>query len=262
MKCCEEVVCEDCYVLLEIDRRRRFIFKARRGGVQGSDKGVLYHDDIIGLKYGSRVKLSSGYEAEIHRPTLYDFLEIGFHRLSQVIYPKDQGLLVLLAGVKPGARIVEIGVGSGFTTAVLAQLVGEEGRIYAYEIREDMARVARRNLEKIGLLDRVVLKVKDARLGLEEENIDAVIVDVPDPWNVLDPAYKALKPSGTLTIFIPSLSQAPRLLSAIKNSGKFSEPRVFEIMAREYQASIDAFRPQTTMVGFTGLIVFTRKILL
>ncbi len=248
--------------MLVIDRRRRFIFRVRRGGVQGSDKGILFHDDIIGLPYGSRVRLSSGVEAIVHKPTVYDFIEYGFRRKSQVIYPKDLGLILILAGITPGARVVEIGVGSGFTTAVLASIVGDEGRVYSYEIREDMVETAKQNLEKAGLLGRVVFHLSDAREGIEERDVDAVVVDMPDPWSILDHAYESLRPSGSLIVFVPSINQAIRMVSAINNHVGFDEPRVYEVLMREYQPEPDALRPYTTMVGFTGLILWSRKVVL
>ncbi len=245
--------------MLVIDRKRRFLFRVRRGAVQGSDRGILYHDDIIGLEYGSRVRLSSGVEAVVHKPVLIDFLEIGFRRKSQVIYPKDLGLIGLLAGIGPGSRVVEIGVGSGFTTSYLASIVGDEGHVYSYEIRRDMLETAAENLSRAGLASRVSLKNRDAREGIDERSVDAVIVDIPDPWNILDHAYAALKPSGRLVVFLPSMNQASRLIGAVEAHGGFDDVRVYEVFLREYQAEPDAFRPQTTMIGFTGLVLVARK---
>ncbi len=258
--CCQDIVCEGCLVLLEIDERRRFVFRVRRGGVQGSDRGVLRHDDIIGLPYGSKVKLSSGIEAVIYRPRLVDLMEKMFRRRSQVIYPKDQGVILLLSGIGPGSRVVEVGVGSGFTTAVLAWFVGPTGHVYAYEVREDMIETAKANLEAAGLLDRVTIHHADARKGIIERNVDAVIADIPDPWNILDPAHKALRPSGVLVAFMPSVNQLIRFIAAASTHPGFSKPQVLEVLLREYDARSDSLRPRTTMIAHTGYVAVARKL--
>lgn len=258
-KCCEDIVCEGCWTLLWLDPRRKYLFKVRRGFIQGSDKGVLRHDDIIGLRYGSVVELSSGYKAFILKPLLIDFLERGLTRKSQVIYPKDQGLMTILLGLAPGARVVEIGVGSAFTTIVLANIIGSEGKVYAYEVRSDMLEVARRNLESMGLLDRVVLHRKDAREGIEEEGVDAIVVDIPDPWSIINHACATLKPGRPIVFFVPSINQVERLLKALETSCLI-DVRVYEVLLREYTTEPDSLRPLTRMIGHTGYIVFARSI--
>jgi len=259
--CCDTRVCEGCWALLHIDERRRFVFKVRRGGVQGSDRGVLRHDSIIGLPYGSKVKLSSGATAVILKPRLVDFMERGFERRSQVIYPKDHGLIIMLLDLKPGMRVLEVGVGSGFTTALLASIVGPEGHVYAYEIRRDMAETARKNLEKLGLIDRVTIHVRDARQGFLEENYDAAIVDMPDPWSILGHLHKTLKPSAGAAFFMPAVNQVERLLASLElQQDKWLRPQVYEVLLREYETRSDALRPKTTMIAHTGYILYTRKI--
>ncbi len=259
-RCCVDIVCEGCLVLLFIDRRRKFVFRVRKGDVQGSDKGILRHDDIIGLPYGSKVRLSTGIEAIIHKPMLVDFLDHFFVRKTQVIYPKDHGLMLVYGGIGPGSRVVEIGVGSGFTTTVLAWIVGSEGKVYAYEVREDLLELAKRNLESAGLLDRVIFKLRDAREGIDETDVDAIVVDMPDPWNTLNHVHRALRGSGSLIVFMPSVNQVVRMVTALTLHGGFSDIRVFEALVREYQALPDALRPYTTGVVHTGYLLFARKV--
>jgi tRNA (adenine57-N1/adenine58-N1)-methyltransferase len=259
--CCNAIVCEGCWVLLYIDERRRFVFRVRRGGVQGSDRGILKHDDIIGLPYGSKVKLSSGTSALILKPRLVDFMERVLERRSQVIYPKDHGLIIMLLDLKPGMKVLEVGVGSGFTTALLASIVGPQGHVYAYEIRSDMAETARRNLEKLGLADRVTLHVRDAREGLLEQDYDAAVVDMPDPWSILDHLHQTLKPSAGAVFFMPAVNQVERLLMSLElQRDKWLKPQVYEILLREYEARSDALRPKTTMIAHTGYLLYTRKL--
>ncbi|MEM4584143.1 MAG: class I SAM-dependent methyltransferase, partial [Ignisphaera sp.] len=141
----------DDKILIYMDRRRRWITKVEKDRVFTSDRGSIHLDDVIGLEYGSRVKTSTKFNAYILKPLLIDFLEKGFTRVTQVIYPKDQGFIVMLLGLSPGLRIVEVGVGTGNTTAVLANIVRPTGHVYGYEIREEFLNIARKNLEILGL---------------------------------------------------------------------------------------------------------------
>jgi tRNA (adenine57-N1/adenine58-N1)-methyltransferase len=245
-------------VLLVVDEKRRYVFRVRRGAWFGSDRGSVKHDELIGLPYGSRVRLSSGLWAVLLQPRLMDFMEKGLERRSQVIYPKDHGMILMLLDVSPGMRILEVGVGSGFTTAVLARAVGPQGRVYSYEIRSDMAETARRNLERLGLLDRVVIKNRDARLGVDEKGLDAAVVDMPDPWALLDVLEEALRPGAGVVFFTPAVNQAARLVSTLRGRARWVETRMLEVLAREYETRGDALRPKTTMIAHTGFLVYTR----
>ncbi len=257
-ECCKTIACEGCSALIVIDERRKFIVTLRRGKVLGSDRGILRHDDVIGKPYGSWVKLSSGIYAVVLQPRLIDYVEKGFKRRSQVIYPKDHGIIIMLLDLKPGMRVLEIGVGSGFTTAVLARIVGPVGHVYSYEIRSDMADIARRNIEAVGLADRVTLRVRDARNGVDEKGLDAAVVDMPDPWAVLHVLEEALIPGAPVVFFLPAINQVQRLLGALELRGCWTETRVLEVLLREYEIRADALRPKTTMIAHTGYLVFSR----
>ncbi len=256
-----DVVNEGDEVLVYIDGRRKWITKIIRGRVLGSDRGYIKHDEVIGKVFGSEIKLSMGFPAYILKPLLIDYLEKGFRRCTQVLYPKDMGLVVLLLGIGPGSRVLESGVGSGFMTAVLANLVRPEGRVYAYEIREDFAELARENLARLGLDKYVNIKVRDIRTGVDERDLDAAILDLPDPWEVLEVVYRALRPSAPIVFFLPTMSQIEKLVSALREHGGFADLRCFEVLLREIRLVPGAIRPETRMIGHTGYILFARKVL-
>ena len=247
-------------MLLYVDERRSKLFKAVKGKKVSTDKGYLTCDDIIGLPWGSRVRLSTGIGAYLLRPTLSDILMKGFKRVTQVIYPKDLSLLVMLSGIGPGSRVLESGIGTGFLTAVLAHYVGSEGKVYGYEIREDFARVASYNLGIACLGSRVEIRVRDVREGVEERDLDAAFLDMPDPWNALLSVWSSLKPSAPLLVFTPTANQVIKFLRAIKTtSTPFVDEQVYEVIFREYQSDPEALRPKTVSVVHTGYIVFSRK---
>ncbi len=247
-------------IMIYIDKRRRRLLKVSKDKIFSSDRGNIKLDDLVGLSYGSRVKTSLNINAWLLKPLLIDYLELGIKRVTQIIYPKDLGLILILLGIAPGSRILEIGVGSGNTTIVLANFVKPDGHVYGYEIREEFIRVAQSNLETLNLNQYATLKYRDAREGIDENNIDAAIVDIPDPWNVLDPLYNALRYTAPVVFFLPTMNQILKLFEAISKHKGFIDIRCYETFLREIELSPESIRPSTAMIGHTGYIVYARKI--
>lgn len=254
------IINEKDYVLVYIDDKRKKLVKVRRGAKFNSDKGYFILDEIIGKEVGSKVRLSTGEYAYILRPLLIDILE-SYKRVTQVIYPKDIGFMIAISGVGPGSRVLEGGVGTGFLTTYLAHLVGDEGRVYAYELRREFLEIAKRNLSKSGLLHRVVLKYGDIRKDVTEDNLDVAFLDIPDPWNALDMLYKVLKPSAPAIAFVPTANQVIKLIDKLRNDKRFVDVKVFDIQLREYNTDPEALRPKPIYVVHTGFIIFFRKVL-
>lgn len=245
--------------LIFFDERRKFLVEIREGCELHTDKGYVRLGELIGLKYGSSHKTSLGVEFRVLKPTLMD-LVLKVPRKTQIIYPKDSGFILLLSGVGPGSRVVEAGTGSGALTMVLAYHVRPNGKVYSYEVNREYLDSARRVLERAGLIGYVELKRKDVRKGIDEVDVDSVILDMPDPWNVLEPAHKSLRSSGTLIAFVPTTNQVEKLANAMREHGGYMEPEAYEIMLRQYKTRRGEIRPYTWMVGHTGYIVFTRKV--
>jgi len=244
-------------VTLWIDPKRVYLIKVRSGKKFSTDKGALELDKIIGLEYGSEVSLSTGNKGYLLQPSLIDIYN-GLRRPSQVLYPKDIAYMIFTSGIKPGDTVLEAGTGSGFLTISLAYYLGEKGKVITYDIREDMQKIARKNVEFLNLSDRVVFKLKDIRMGFDETNIDAVFLDMPDPWNAVKAAYEALKPSGTIVIFVPTTNQIEKTAIALKNNN-FVDIRAEELIIREYQLKENAIRPKNIGVVHTGYIIRGRK---
>lgn len=256
-----DIVREGDWVLIYIDERRVFLTKVEKGKKFESDKGVLKLDTIVGLKYGSIVELSTGTKAYILNPLFHDFF-LKYKRFTQVIYPKDLGFIIFLSGINSGSKVLEAGVGTGFLTTTLAHIVRPNGKVYAYEIREDFYENALRNLRMSGLLDYVELNqgdVRDAKNKLKD--IDAVFFDLPNPWNYLDVAYEVLKPSKPIIVFIPTVNQVEKTVLSLRKHGGFTDIHAYELLLREYQVKEGATRPRSYMIGHTGFIVFARKVL-
>ncbi len=255
-----ELVKEGEVVLIYFDESRKFLIKAKTEGRLDTDRGYIFLKDIIDKPLGSFVKTNLGFKAYILKPTLSDFIE-KFRRVTQIIYPKDLSFIVFISGITSGSIVVEAGTGSGVLTATLANFVKPEGKVYTYEIRKEFLEVAKRNIELAGLDSYVVFKNKSVEEGIDERNVDAVFFDLPTPWNYVEKAYDALKPSGTLIIFIPTIEQLSKVILKLREHRGFVNIKAFDTLLRSYKTLPGEIRPNTWTVAHTGYIVFARKIL-
>lgn len=191
-------------------------------------------------------------------PSIHDLIR-DVRRSSQIVFPKDSGYLLMKMNIYPGCRVIEAGTGSGGFALALARYVMPTGRVYSYDIREDMLNLARRNLERVGLADYVEFKLKDIQDGFDEVDVDAVFLDMRSPAIALDQAWCALKGGGFLGAILPTTNQVIGLLLRLPEHG-FGYPEVEEILARPYKAVPARLRPMDRMVAHTGYLVFARKV--
>lgn len=247
-------------VFIYINEKRKFLIKAQRGKILGTDKGYILHDELIGRPYGSFIKTSTGCRALVFKPIRQDYAA-SIKRVTQIIYPKDAAFMIYLSGIGPGSRVGEAGVGTGALTVAIASIIGDDGKLYGFDISRKAIECALENLEKAGLLHRVVLREQDVRSELNVEPLDSFFLDVPDPWNALSSVGKILRPSATILIYVPTINQVEKTVLALKNSGLFADIHAYELLLREYQVEQDAVRPVSRMIGHTGYIVFARRLL-
>jgi len=245
------------HVLLYLDQRRTFLVRAEPGRVLHTHKGVVDVGGLVGRRFGEAVESSLGVRFYALRPLIRDYV-MKMRRRTQIIYPKDMGLIAVLTGVGPGWRVVEAGTGSGALTAFLAYLVRPDGVVYSYEVREDLLEVARRNLEMAGVLGNVELKLGDITEGIEEENVDAVVLDMATPWLVVKHAYESLRDSGSFLSFSPTIDQVKKTVRELRRFG-FADVQTYECLVRRIIVEEDRTRPETLMVGHTGYITSARK---
>lgn len=246
-------------VLLLDTKHRRHLVTLERGGEFHSHAGIVRHDDLLGHEEGATVRTTLGARIVAVRPTLAEYV-LEMPRGAQVIYPKDLGPILMLADVYPGARVLESGVGSGALTMTLLRAVGPEGRVTGYELREDFANRARRNVE--GLLGRdqpLRILVRDAYDGIDEEDLDRVILDLPEPWRVVKHAEAALPPGGILLAYLPTIGQVARLREELAGSA-FGMAQTLEVMQRGWHVDGQSVRPDHRMVGHTGFLTHARRL--
>ncbi|RJS93656.1 tRNA (adenine-N1)-methyltransferase [Candidatus Bathyarchaeota archaeon] len=244
-------------VLLYLDKRRSYLVRVERDKELHTHKGLLNLSDLLGKEFGTRIRSSKGVEFVAFKPTIRDYI-FKISRRTQIIYPKDIALIILFSGIGPGSRIVEGGTGAGALAAALANYVKPSGKVYSYEIREEFMEIAAKNLQRIGVMDYVELKKGDLTKGIEERNVDAVILDLATPWLVVPHAYEALRGSGVFVSFSPTIDQVVRTVEALSKNG-FAGIETFETLFRGMQIERGRTRPETLMTGHTGYITLARK---
>lgn len=243
-------------VLLYLDNRRTYLVRAFDREFH-THKGVINLGELIGKEYGSRIKSSRGVEFVALKPSIKDYI-FKMRRGTQIIYPKDLGLILVYTSVGPGSRVVEAGTGTGALTSILAYHVKPSGKVYSYEIRTEFLEIASRNLERVGVHKYVELKNKDITEGIDESEVDAVILDMATPWLVVSHAYLALRGSGIFASFSPTIDQTVKTVKALQEQG-FVYIETVECMLRGIRVEEGKTRPETLMTAHTGYLTFARK---
>ncbi len=239
--------------------RKTFIVRLESGLKLHTHRGIIDHDDVIGAPWGTQLSSHKGYPFFCFRPSTDDLVR-NLKRTTQIIYPKDAGYILMKMGIVPGCRVIEAGTGSGGLTLMLAQAVSPSGRVFSYEIRPDIQTLAQRNLEQLGLDEFVEFKLRDIADGFDENDVDGLFLDVPNPWSYLAQVYQALMSGGFLGCILPTTNQVSRLLGVLEQGG-FGMIEVEELLLRQYKAVSARLRPMDRMVAHTGYLVFGRAIL-
>lgn len=245
-------------ILIVLDQRKRWLTKVVTGKQFHCHKGYFEYDKIIGKPFGYQVMTNKSVSLTIYKPIPSDFLNQIPHS-SQIIYPKDAGLILLNGGIRPGSVVLEAGTGSGALTSILATYVGLDGHVYTYENREEAYNTAKKNLARLGLESQVTIKFKDASIGFDEEKVDSVVLDLGDPCEIIPHAHAALKLGGIITIFLPTYNQIERVYVQLEEYN-FGDIQALELILRGIQLKKNAIRPNTRMIGHTGFLVFARKV--
>ncbi len=237
---------------------RFFLVRLTPGQELHTHKGVIRHDDLIGLPWGTQVYSHLGEAFYLLRPSLADLLK-ETRRNTQIMFPKDIGFVLVSLSIGPGQTVLEAGTGSGALTTALAYAVGPQGRVVSYERRAEMQRLARKNLRRLGLDDRVTFKLRDIAEGFDEQDVDALFLDVPAPEEYIPQVRAALKPGGFFGSLVPTTNQVSRLIEALQ-AHDFAFIDICEIMLRYYKPVPERLRPTDRMVAHTGYLIFARPV--
>ncbi len=222
-------------------------------------EGRVYRiGDFAVVKKLEEGKITLGvHEFQVMRASLYDYMST-IKRKAQIITIKDAAYIVARCGIHAGNVVVEGGAGSGSLTTALLYFTYPGGKVYTYELREDFAEIARENVMRGEFSKNWVLKIGDVRKDVDERNVDAFILDIPDPWNAVEMAKKALKSSGCFAAYVPTYNQVEKLYRILKDD--FLDLEACEIIKRDLVVGELGTRPANVEVAHTGFMVFARKI--
>lgn len=255
---------------------RHYTMVLNPGAEFHTHRGAIPHDNVIGQPEGSVVKSTNGDPFLVLRPLLIDYV-LSMPRGAQVIYPKDAAQIVHEGDIFPGARVLEAGAGSGALTCSLLRAVGPTGQVISYEVRDDHAVHAIRNVETFfgerpANWDLRISDLNEYPAGgrpvagdatsdaTGDQEVDRVVLDMLAPWDVLDTVATALVAGGVLIVYVATVTQLSRTVEALREQQCWTEPRSWETMQRGWNVVGLAVRPQHNMRGHTAFLISARKL--
>ncbi|MDD4182539.1 MAG: tRNA (adenine-N1)-methyltransferase [Candidatus Omnitrophica bacterium] len=244
-------------VFLYKDEKRNYLIKIQ-GGRLHTDLGYLELKDIVGKEFGQKIDTNLKHSFYILRPYLHEMV-MKVKRKTQILYPKDIGIILTRAHIFPGARVIESGGGSGALTTALANFVRPGGKVYSYDRNEEFLENAKKNIEKYGLSEYVEFKLREVTDSYDESEVDFVMIDIGSQWDLIDAAYKALKGGARLATICPTFEQLTKTVFALEEKG-FINIDSIEVFIRNILVRRGKTRPEQHMPSHTGWLVFASKI--
>ncbi|HUG96316.1 MAG TPA: tRNA (adenine-N1)-methyltransferase [Nitrososphaera sp.] len=249
---------EGSFVLLFHTPRKKWLARVTQDKKLHTHLGIIDISAAIGMEYGSAVRTTEGKLIFLIEPTIHDFI-MKSERRTQIVYPKDLGYIAARTGLKNGSKVLEVGTGSAALATFMASIVKPEGHIYSFDVNPEFMEIARRNLEKAGMSSYVTLHQHDPHQGVDVREADVAIVDLGDPWTVIDQVHDALKGSGAFVAICPTMNQIEKTATELKRAG-YADVECVELMIRNMEAREGMTRPSMRMIGHTTYLVFARKV--
>jgi tRNA (adenine57-N1/adenine58-N1)-methyltransferase len=248
-------------VLLIDQRGKRHLVVLRKSETFHSDRGWLAHDAIVGQPEGSWVRSSLGLRYLAVRPTLAEYV-LEMPRGAQVIYPKDLAMILFWGDIHPGCRVLEAGMGSGALTMALLRAVGPEGRVISYEQREEFARRALTNVRlRMGEVANLVVRLMPVEEGIgDEDPVDRVLLDLPEPWGLAGAVAGRLRPGGLFLAYVPTIIQSHQFSEVLRHDPRWAQIETFETLYRPWNIEGQSVRPFHRMIAHTGFITVARRV--
>ena len=246
-------------------KNRSYALTLKAGDVYQYSGQTISHDELIGKSDGSLVTLSGGKLMVALCPTFAEYI-LKMPRGAQVLYPKDLAMITIWGDIYPGAVVFEAGVGSGALTMALLRAVGEGGQVVSFEIREDFAKTAQKNIDRfLGAVPNFTLRIQDVYEGFGQEGqehmaCDRVVLDLPEPWRLVEHASAVLRLGGLFLSFVPTVPQVMQTVETIRQTEEFGFIETFETLFRSWNIRGRSVRPDHRMVAHSGFITVARKV--
>ena len=239
---------------------KMYTFTITQGKEWHTHKGWIVHDDLVGIPEGSVVSTSAGLKFTAFKPLLGDFV-LSMPRGATIVYPKDAAMIIGVADIFPGAKVIEAGVGSGALAISLLRAIGPQGQLDSFERREDFAELAKENVQTYfgSLPSNWKLTVGSVQDSNSDNKYDRVVLDMLAPWECVDYAAKILRPGGVFLAYVATTTQLSATAEALKEDGHFTEPLSSETIVRDWHHEGLAVRPMLRMIGHTGFLIVSRR---
>ena len=228
--------------------------------------GHIAHDAIIGSPPGALLQSDLELDAVCLRLTFEDYILKELRRQTSIIHPKDVATLLVRGDLFPGARVLEAGIGSGATAVTLLRYLGPSGELTSYERREEFVELALKNISHAHQLYGDPGAKHDVRVrdiyedGIEESDLDTVVLDVPEPHRAEQSVLEALRPGGNLLCWLPTVTQIYLLVRQLQQEPCWAVVETRETLERNWQIAKNAMRPYHRMIGHTGFWIRARKL--
>ena len=237
------------------ERGKKYILK--QGEEFQSDLGIIKADVLDDVQIGDEILSHSGRAFKIVKPNINDFIDVMERRCS-ILIKKDIGQVLSHTGLGAGSRVVDAGTGAGASALNFGNVVGDDGDVFTYEIREDFAEIAKRNIDNFGITN-IHVKNQNIKEGIDEDNIDLVFLDLPKPYEIFEEVLECLNVGGYLAVYAPYIDQAKISYRVAKKLG-FYDIEIIETLERGLEIRQNGIRPKTRMVGHSGYLLFARKL--
>jgi len=252
-----ELVIKEGDMVVLINPEKKHIVRVTNEAKKIPGVGVYNTSQLIGKRYGTNIQVGNK-EYVIMWPSITDKIET-LKRKAQIILPKDSAIILMYSNIESGNIVLESGIGSGAMTAALANAVKPHGKVIVYENREDFAKIGYENIQNMGFREYVEIKIKDVTKEIDEKELDAAVLDIPNPWDAVKGVYDSLKVCGHFASYSPTVNQVELTVKELRKYS-FIEVKTIELLEREIVVGERGTRPSFDMLGHTGYLTFARKI--
>lgn len=242
-------------LVLLMSKDSSYLFQVSNEKINTSD-GWFDFSQIKKKNFGDTYKTSTGKSFVIVKPSITDVLRKRMKRSAQVMLPKDIASIIANTGVPSDSLIVDAGTGTGYLAVFLGKLL-PKSIVVTYEADKEFFRIAQKNMRSADVWN-VKMKNKDVTKGIQEKNVDLVVLDLKNSGAALKHAHKSLKIGGWLTVYSPTVDHLIKI-SRLLSKMSFAEMKIVENIEREWQ-STKTVRPKTMGMMHTGFLTFARKI--
>jgi tRNA (adenine57-N1/adenine58-N1)-methyltransferase len=244
-----------------LDKKQRVYYDVLRPGKSTNIRGdLLPHEAVIGRTEGFLLRSQREISFWVFRPTLNDHV-VNMPRGATVIYPKDLGTILQYADIYPGAKVVEAGFGSGALATALLRAVGPNGQVISYEVRRDFIQNAQRNLFNFaGEVPNHLIREANIYERFEDDGVDRLILDLPEPWRVVELAAPHLRSGAMVCSYSPTVLQFKSFCEALRRARCFTAVLTLETILRRWHVETMSVRPELRMIGHTGFLTLARKV--